>query len=167
MPIGVYQRPSLEQKFWEHVQKTDGCWLWIGARNSEGYGYLRFNYAQLRAHRVSWELHFGPIPDGLFVLHHCDNPPCVNPSHLFLGTNGDNMLDAINKGYAIGGSEKGRCAGEKNSHAKLTKAQVKEIRVRLRNYRRGLVVQLAKEFGISKSTIMSIWKERSWKTTFL
>ena len=90
--------PSREERFWAKVEKTDWCWIWTGARSQFGYGNLTTNGKQENAHRVSWEIHFGPIPDGMRVLHACDNPPCVRPFHLFLGTQKDNNRDRETKG---------------------------------------------------------------------
>ena len=91
-------------RFWSKVQKTDGCWLWTGSRNRT-WAYGRFRSGPGRrsvlAHRFAWELVHGPIPGGLFVCHHCDNPSCVNPEHLFLGTHTDNMRDMVNKGRDV------------------------------------------------------------------
>ncbi len=104
MPIGVYPHRSrpVAERFWSKVVKTDdGCWGWNGATTPFGYGRMTAGSrgaGLLRAHRVSWELHYGPIPAGLLVLHHCDNPPCVRPNHLFLGTMLDNSRDAVAKG---------------------------------------------------------------------
>lgn len=96
--------PELESalsRFWGRVDKTDGCWVWTGRPYSErGYGRFVFAGRNVRVHRFSYEVHFGPIPIGMFVCHHCDNPLCVRPDHLFCGSNSDNMLDAIRKGRA-------------------------------------------------------------------
>ena len=84
---------SLEERFWSRVTKSDGCWEWRGA-NVRGYGMIRrTGGTNVRANRISWEIHFGPIPDGPQVLHHCDNPPFVRPEHLYLGTTADNVHD--------------------------------------------------------------------------
>ena len=87
-------------RFWAKVRKTDGCWLWTAGTFARRYGYGQFglNGHPHKAHRLAWEFTNGPIPEGLSVLHHCDNPPCVNPAHLFLGTRGDNTRDMMMKG---------------------------------------------------------------------
>lgn len=88
------------ESFWSHVEKTESCWIWRGKTGtSSGYEYGLCNFENVRqlTHRVSWKIHFGEIPDGLFVCHHCDNPPCVRPDHLFLGTNSDNVKDMVVK----------------------------------------------------------------------
>lgn len=88
----------LDVRFWAKVAKGDGCWEWTASRNSLGYGNIRVERKRFVAHRVAWALTYGPIPDGLFVCHHCDNPPCCRPDHLFLGTHADNMADMVAKG---------------------------------------------------------------------
>jgi len=85
-------------RFWAKVQKTENCWLWLGELVGNGYGRFYIHNGIFVAHRMSWIIHNGPIPNGLFVCHHCDNPPCVRPDHLFLGTNSDNMKDCAAKG---------------------------------------------------------------------
>lgn len=98
--FGPEPRP-LERRFWPKVQKSDGCWLWVGGGDSAtGYGRIRSGgrgAPQPLAHRVAWELTYGPIPDGLWVLHHCDTPRCVRPDHLFLGDAQANVDDAVAK----------------------------------------------------------------------
>lgn len=93
---------TIEDRFWSKVRKDDGCWEWTASVNRRGYGWLHFGgkveRKALKAHRVSWEIHNGPIPDGLWVLHKCDNPRCVRPDHLFLGDRTDNMRDCAAKG---------------------------------------------------------------------
>ena len=102
---------SHEQWFWLQVNfDPDACWTWTGYCNAAGYGHVRWGEdRRVFAHRVAWEAVHGPIPDGLVVCHHCDNPPCVRPDHLFLGTVRDNAQDMI---------AKGRSAGQKQTHCK-------------------------------------------------
>ncbi len=98
---GIAARRLLDASFWDNVAKTDTCWLWRGPFNDYGYGTVCARVGDKRnhrAHRVAWELACGPIPSGLWVLHTCDNPPCVNPSHLFLGDRAANMQDCAKKG---------------------------------------------------------------------
>src|SRR5258708_1136501 len=84
--------------FWAKVEKSDACWLWRGARTKADYGQIKINGKVFYAHRVSWFIHFGNIPDTLSVCHRCDNPPCIRPDHLFTGTARDNARDMIMKG---------------------------------------------------------------------
>ena len=91
-----------EARFWARVNTSGGpntCWPWTGARLNRGYGQVYQPNHKLLAHRVAWELECGPIPDGMSVLHQCDNPPCCNPAHLFLGTQADNISDRDQKGH--------------------------------------------------------------------
>ncbi|RPJ19493.1 MAG: HNH endonuclease, partial [Planctomycetaceae bacterium] len=116
---------ALAERFWEKVRKTDGCWEWT-AFLVHGYGQFQRSRAigPQRAHRVSWELHNGPIPAGMCVCHRCDNRRCVRPDHLFLGTYADNSADMIRKGRA----RKGSRPGQANHMSKLTDADVARIR---------------------------------------
>ena len=155
--VAAIKKP-LSERFWEKVIKGDSgeCWIWTGALNEKGYGILgrgRRGMGTERAHRVSWMIHFGPIPKGLFVCHKCDNPQCTNPEHLFLGTVYENNADMLAKGRNV----KGEC-----SYSKLSLDQVREIRSR---YKPGKITQLAlaKEYGVSRSLIGLIVKGERWK----
>lgn len=141
MPIGY--KGTLEQRFWRKVGKTDDCWYWIAAKSPKGYGNLWNGNRVEHAHRVAYKLFIGPIPDGLFVCHTCDEPSCVNPAHLFLGTNEDNQRDASRKGRTA--------AGTKHPNSKLTSEQVIEMRTL---YATGefTLQQLAEAYKICNST---------------
>lgn len=114
-------RKTLEQRLWEKVDRTGDCWVWTAkTRSSFGYGMIRVGGTPGRlvsAHRVAWELTNGPIPDGLWVLHGCDNPPCCNPAHLHLGTRADNMREMSERGRAKGNKAGPRKAC-RNGHPK-------------------------------------------------
>ncbi|RYE79646.1 MAG: hypothetical protein EOO74_03395, partial [Myxococcales bacterium] len=142
------------ERFWSKVQKGDGCWEWQGWRNDNGYGLLMSQGKAVRAHRLAWVFENGPIPDGLFVCHHCDNPPCVRLDHLFLGTNTDNMVDMVRKGRAR------PVRGEHNSQSKLTEAQVLEIfeRVVLGESTRSI----AQSLGVHQGTIDAALSGKTW-----
>jgi hypothetical protein len=165
---------TTEERFWSKVSKTNDCWLWIGARRKRqgggwgDYGSFRFNGKTCSASRIAWELTHGPIPDGLCVLHRCDNPPCCNPTHLFLGTVADNALDKANKGRVISHFNDPlrrphqNNSGENNPNAKLTNTEVKEISER---YRLGGITQkqLQRDYGVSRSAIQRILHGISWR----
>jgi HNH endonuclease len=133
---------------------SNGCMLWLGAKTTGGYGHLRVHKQNQKAHRVAWELARGPVPEGFFICHVCDVPACVNPDHLFLGTNADNMQDCAAKGRTA--------RGEKSGMHKLTEDQVREIRQR---YSEGGVSQrtLAGAYGVSIGVINTVIHQDAWK----
>lgn len=134
-----------------------GCWVWSGATDDAGYGMIRIAGETRRAHRVSYETHHGPIPNGMFVCHHCDSPPCINPAHLFLGTHADNMNDRNVKG------RQARHVGEAHPSAKLTESDVQFIRSA--PYSWSLATRLAKQFGVSAVQIRNVRAGRNWTIT--
>lgn len=148
-----------EERFWVRVKKGDGCWPYSGAKLPKeigGYGWVSFGGKRMGAHRVSWLLTNGPIPHGLHVLHRCDNGPCCNPEHLFLGTHIENMKDMYLKDrYARGASVR----------AKLTEEQAREIlgRKPARIRGNGIAGGLAAQFGITVGAVYAIWRRTSWK----
>lgn len=153
----------LEERFWEKVRKTEGCWLWTASTAEFGYGAIGAGGKHgkiLRAHRVSYEIANGPIPAGLCVLHRCDNPGCVNPDHLFLGTNQDNHKDMIEKGR----NSHRALHGENSHRSKLTLVQVEEIRTYVSRevHRRGAQREMAIKFGVTDATISLIVKNQTW-----
>lgn len=137
-------------RFWNKVDPTPTCWLWTRATNIQGYGRFWDGEKLVGAHRFSWELHNGSIPVGLFVLHQCDVPSCVNPDHLFLGTHRDNSQDKLNKNR--------EAKGEMNGHAILAKEDVLSIRASKLSQR-----TLARRYGVDQSTISLVVNHKRWK----
>lgn len=152
---------DLQERFWRWVDRSGGrnaCWNWTGSVGREGYGkfHLIKPFRSVGSHRVSWELTNGVIPDGLFVLHHCDNRLCVNPAHLFLGTNSDNMQDAIMKGKKPG-------VPSEPYRIKLSLEMANEIRtmwISGKWTKRGL----AKHFGICPRHIRNVLNNEVWRS---
>lgn len=139
-----------------------GCWLWEKATFGRGYGWFfiaKIGRKRLseKAHRASWLIHFGDIPEGMHVLHRCDVPLCVNPSHLFLGTNLDNIKDRLLKDRPKSGVR-----GMKHPRAKLTDEMVLQVRASY-PWKYGERVKLANKLGVSKHTLSSIIYGRSWR----
>lgn len=145
--------PDLKQRFEKSVSKGDGCWLWT-ASTRNGYGRLRVGERKATASRVSYELYIGPIPEQMVVCHRCDNPTCVNPAHLFLGSRADNMDDMIAKGRHIAG----KARGEENGRAKLSLEQVAAIRQDTRSQS-----AIAAEYQVGQALISKIKLRKLWR----
>jgi len=157
MPRGVFPRTIIpvHVRFARYVRKTATCWLWTGAVMNTGYGELQNGKGRIElTHRLAWKFAYGPIPKGRWVLHHCDVQRCVRPSHLFLGTQVDNMRDA---------SKKGRTSrGMRRNGVKLTDQAVRAIR---RAYARGGVTMrtLGDKYGVWDSVISNVVHRKAWK----
>lgn len=145
------------RRFWSFVEKTDDCWLWVGALKPTGYGLRSFSrdgrHFTWLVHRLAYELEVGPIPDGMCVCHTCDVPNCVNPEHLWLGSHDDNMSDRQGKSR--------QTHGEGHPQAKLCDEIVRSIRIRRKNGESAH--SLASEFGISPGVIYDIHEGKTWK----
>lgn len=144
---------TLEERFWAKVDNRngEGCWTWNGDSYPKGYGRLKIDGKGKRAHRISYELFCGPIPDGLHVLHKCDNPACVRPDHLWVGTNKDNIRDKVKKG------RQAHNRGVNHGRAKLTPKQVMKIRQDRRT-----CAAIAADYQISETHAWQIKARKCW-----
>lgn len=139
---------DLEKRFWRQVQKTDFCWEWQGTRNALNYGHFRIRHKTAKAHRVAWMICNGDIPKGLFICHACDNPPCVNPAHLWIGTELENIKDRDTK--------KRVAHGEKHYNCKLSDADILTI-----FNAKGTQKAIAEKFGIDQSWVSDIKNKKT------
>ena len=152
LPISLSEKDIV--RFWQKVLRTDLCWRWTGMVDPAGYGRFTVAPTALMAHRIAWSLCVGPIPGNMWVLHRCDVPPCVNPSHLFLGTCVDNVLDMRSKGR--GSNPRGEAHGQ----AKLTEKDVLEIRRLLKS---GMIQrEVGMRYGVTRGAIRGIVRGRNW-----
>lgn len=151
---------ALDARFWSKIvmgENPDDCWRWTGATTAFGYGVISAGYKQgnLRAHRLSWVLHNGPLPEDMFVLHRCDNPPCCNPRHLFVGAKRDNTRDMLAKDR--------EARGEQHGHARLASTEAAAI---ARMIREGSSASVAGAiYGVSRSHASAIAAGAKWRKT--
>lgn len=181
-----YTSLSPETRFWKQVHKTSDCWLWTGAPTWNGYGRIGYlpGGGGMMAHRFSYLMHVGPIPDGLQVCHHCDVRACVRPDHLFLGTQADNMHDMVSKDRQARGESHGsrvspeRLArgerhgsrthpdaiprGEDHARSKLTDEAVRDIRASYGG-KRGELPMLANRHGVTKQLVWMVLRGKIWR----
>ncbi len=143
---------TLAARFWAKVDKSDDCWEWTGHTNPAGYGMIAAADGKRTAHRVSYELEHGSIPQGACIRHSCDNPRCVNPAHLIPGTTQDNVNDRVTKGRSK------NLAGELHANSKLSAREVKEIRASSLS-----LGELSAIYGIAKPTVCKVRNNQSWK----
>lgn len=145
---------NIIKRFQSKIKKTKNCWLFLGHKDKDGYGRFSVGHdLTVGAHRFSYELFKGPIPKDIFVCHSCDNPSCINPKHLWLGTCKDNLLDRDKKGRGL--------TGERNGRAKLNWGKIKKIR---KLYKTGNYssIELSKKYKVSKPAILDIIHCRHW-----
>lgn len=152
------KQDTVYERFWRKVIVTETCWLWKNAKNNKGYGRLSDGVSVQCSHRIAWAMFRGSIPANIMVLHGCDTPLCVNPNHLFLGTQLDNVRDMMNKGRSNfwPGHH-----GERHVRAKLTDAAAREI---VEQIAAGIATrkELAVRWGVSYATVCHLLQGRSW-----
>ena len=143
------------KRFWDKVQKTTGCWVWTGTKTG-GYGRIKIAGSTVLSHRLSWEMANGAIPAGMNVLHRCDNPSCVNPGHLFIGTHAQNMADMKFKGRAYHASQ------ELHPMAKLDSSRAREIFLFANSGH--TKASIARNFGITRRVVLQIQRGGLWSS---
>jgi hypothetical protein len=165
-----------EDRFWAKVDKSGDCWLWTAGKTPLGYGKFQVTLGRgehpkqkhVAAHRFAYETVNGPIPDGLVIMHACDNPPCVNPAHLSAGTQGDNRLDCVVKGRGAAGATHGTRTkpervnrGKRHYKATITVDVVRDIRRKYDNGAR--LVDIARQLGLSYNIVCGVAYRTSWR----
>lgn len=143
-------RPTKRDKFEQQIAKSDGCWIWTGLTDKDGYGLLNYDGVQYRANRVALELDGRPVSEGLYACHHCDTPACVRPDHLYAGTPLENSRDAVARGQSP--------RGERQHMAKLTEDAVRHIRSSSESEK-----ALALKFGVSDAAIYMVRAGKTWR----
>lgn len=149
----VYIREPLRDRVERQLDKSGECWVWLGSRHTYGYGYVngpggRKYSRKYYVHRLMYEWHVAPIPAGLSVLHHCDNPPCARPDHLYVGTQADNLADMARRGRSF------HAVGELCGVAKYSNATMAEIKRLLAGGERGC--EISRRFGLSTGYVSNI-----------
>lgn len=145
---------TASERFFLYTEKSDGCWIWKGFKDPNGYGRLNVNGIPMLASRLSYQVHYGSIPEGKYVCHKCDTPSCVNPEHLFLGTQQDNVDDMISKGR----DKKRALKGMAHPNSKLTDDDVRAIKASNEQTK-----ALSRRFKISEAVIHDIRKGKIWR----
>ena len=165
-PLTAALAQRLAFKFWYRVDRSGECWIWRGTLDVQGYGTIEDRVdgrRTVKAHRLSWAIANGSISPGMLVCHHCDNPPCVRPDHLFIGTDADNVADMVKKGRArrlIGGACRA-AFGERHGYAKLTWVEVRSARA---EHRAGgiSIGALARHYGVSQPSMSLLIRGKTW-----
>jgi len=147
--------PAARLAAWSEPDTNGGCLLWTGSINERGYGQIGVSSGKWRVHRLAWVLANGAIPPGMHVLHRCDIRTCVNPAHLFLGTNADNVADMVNKG------RNRACTGVQNGQSKLTCEIVRSVWARINARESG--ASIARDIGVSQTAVSNIKVGRTWR----
>ena len=152
---------DVKERFESKVKKTETCWIWMAGISKDGYGRFRFGKSKARAHRVSYLIYKGNIPPGMLIMHSCDNPKCVNPEHLSIGTTKDNTDDMYNKGrgpdFCAAVKSRRSYKGENHPIAKLSETQAKII---IKDTRTHSVI--AKDYGVTRATISHLKRGLTW-----
>lgn len=147
---------KLQERLFKKTKEENGCWIWMKGKDLYGYGRTTIKNTSISAHRASWIAWKGDIPDKIYVLHKCDNPQCINPDHLFLGTQKDNMKDMISKKRDL------KAKGENSGTSKLKNEQIEQIEQIRESIKSSY--DISKDFNVSASNIRAIRNNKTWKS---